>query len=85
MRVEWSATVWADIYYNALNGRTDDALMAENHRVFGMDNLREWHCHPLGDATSHVPCEAPEIDDALRDMARIIEIHYSGTSDGEET
>jgi hypothetical protein len=63
------------IRYNARNGRMDFALISNNQRIFGYDNLKTWHYHPYEDPLSHVPCDPPSIDKILSDTKKCWEIH----------
>jgi len=59
------------VRYNARNERTDFALIYNNQRVFGYDNLKVWHYHPLGRETEHIPCNKPTIDKIIFDIKEI--------------
>ena len=59
--------------YNARNERTDFALIHNNQRIFGYDNLKKWHCHPFGKESKHIPCDRPSIDKIMADMKAVCE------------
>jgi hypothetical protein len=54
------------VRYNARNERMDFALIRDGKRVFGYDNLKEWHCHPSADPSQHIPCAKPSVDQFLK-------------------
>ncbi|MEW6417775.1 MAG: hypothetical protein AB1480_06605 [Nitrospirota bacterium] len=56
------------VRYNARNERTDFALIHNNQRIFGYDNLKEWHFHPYENPSGHIPCEKPSIDKIISDI-----------------
>jgi hypothetical protein len=60
------------VRYNATNGRTDVALILQQQRVFGFDNLKEWHFHPFENPLSHIPCDEPTLEFILRETSTII-------------
>lgn len=59
------------VRYNARNGRMDFALIRDGKRVFGYDNLKEWHCHPSADPSRHIPCEKPSVDQVISEIFRL--------------
>lgn len=61
-------TVFIAFRYNARNGRTDFALIQDDRRVFGYDNLKTWHCHPYINPTEHVTCSNPSTNKIMSDI-----------------
>ena len=59
--------------FNAENDRQDFALIHQNARIFGYDNLKQWHYHPLADASQHVLCAQPSLRQVFEEMKAIIE------------
>lgn len=53
------------VRYNARNGRTDVALISEGRRIFGYDNLKQWHIHPYEDPEKHIACEPPSVEEII--------------------
>jgi hypothetical protein len=49
----------------------DFALIRDGKRVFGYDNLKEWHCHPSDDPSRHIPCEKPPVDHIISEICRL--------------
>ncbi|MCK4760924.1 MAG: hypothetical protein KAW12_01905 [Candidatus Aminicenantes bacterium] len=62
------------VRYNARNGRIDTALIKDNRRVFGYDNLKSWHFHPFENPEEHVFCDAPSIEKMVSDTRKYFEI-----------
>lgn len=62
------------VRYNARNERTDFALIQNNQRIFGYDNLKEWHCHPFDAPSKHIPCDKPSIDKIIADIKKVYEV-----------
>lgn len=61
------------VRYNARNGRMDFALIQDNKRIFGYDNLKEWHYHPYKTSSEHIPCDKPSIDKIFFEIKKVYE------------
>ncbi len=59
--------------YNARNGRIDTALIRENQRIFGYDNLKTWHFHPYENPTDHISCEPPTMEKIISEIKKVYE------------
>jgi hypothetical protein len=59
------------IRYNTRNERMDFALIYNKARIFGYDNLKNWHYHPFEDSDKHIPCNKPSVDKMLSDIKEI--------------
>lgn len=64
--------------YNARNERIDIALIQGNKRIFGYDNLKEWHYHPFENPDEHIPCGKPSIDKIFSDIRKIYDTFLKG-------
>jgi hypothetical protein len=60
--------------YNARNERIDFALIKNNQRIFGYDNLKEWHYHPYENPSNHIHCERPSIEKIISDIKKVYKI-----------
>jgi hypothetical protein len=67
------------VRYNARNGRIDFALIRNEKRIYGCDNLKTWHYHPLENPALHVSCDQPELDNLIKEIHAIIE-HLASAS-----
>ncbi|MFZ3091085.1 MAG: hypothetical protein WA240_10755 [Nitrospirota bacterium] len=61
------------VRYNARNERMDFALIQNNQRIFGYDNLKEWHYHPFENPDEHIPCDKPSMDKIFSDIRKVCE------------
>jgi hypothetical protein len=43
-------------------------LIHNNQRIFGYDNLKEWHFHPYESPSEHILCDKPSIDKIISDI-----------------
>jgi hypothetical protein len=66
--------IFIAVRYNARNERTDFALIKNKQRIFGYNNLKDWHYHPYENPSEHIPCEKPTIDKVLLEMKKVVEI-----------
>ena len=72
-RVEIDEHTVIDVYFNANSGKTTYALVQMGKRIFGYDNFRGWHYHPIENPEEHIPCQEPTPDQALREMREILD------------
>jgi hypothetical protein len=73
VRAQIEDALFFEVYYNDLTGKVAYTLVHRGQRVFGYDNYRFWHCHPLGQPVDHVACEAPEVDTVLAQVRVVVE------------
>jgi hypothetical protein len=73
IRIELSRETFIDIFYNPKHDRTDFALVTNNQRIFGYDNLGGWHCHSVANPKDHDPCEEPEISKIFGEIKVILQ------------
>lgn len=66
LRVDLDEDRFIDVFFNSRNRRTDLALIERGRRVFGYDNLGEWHLHPLDAPDRHEVCDEPDLGDFVR-------------------
>ena len=70
-----------DIFYNPKNDRTDFALIHDDQRIFGYDNLGGWHRHPAEDPKGHVPCDEPSLEQVLQEIKSLVSIPTENSND----
>ncbi len=62
-----------DVFYGSKKGRIDFALIEENQRIWGVDNLGGWHFHPIGNEREHIKAKYTNVDQIVRELKVIIE------------
>jgi len=72
LRIIINADTFIDVYANIENGRYDFSLIKDSKRIFGYDNLGNWHCHPLQGPDMHVVCAEPSVEKVFKEIADII-------------
>jgi len=73
VRVTIDEKTFIDIYFNALTGKKNYALIFHRQRVMGYDNYRFWHHHPFDDPEAHIPCEEPGAKDVIAEMRSVVD------------
>lgn len=73
-RVHLKENYFIAIWHNVRNNRIDFALIKDNQRIFGYDNLKEWHYHPYKNPSEHIHCNPPSIDKIITDTKKYYEI-----------
>jgi hypothetical protein len=74
IRIEFGQETFVDVFYNPKNDRTDLALIHNNRRIFGYDNLAGWHRHPADDPANHVPCAEPALGQVFLEMRDLLPV-----------
>jgi len=72
LRLVIDAELFIDIYFNADNGRFDFTLIRANKRIFGYDNLKNWHYHPVEQPDLLIDCDPPSLRLIIEKTARVI-------------
>lgn len=62
--------IFIAVRYNLRNGRKDFALIGNDKRIMGYDNLKSWHHHPFDNPESHIECEEPPIENIFIEIKR---------------
>lgn len=71
-RVKISEKIFIEVYYNSFSEKKSFALIKNNQRIFGYDNYKYWHVHPMNSVTKHIPCEEPSIEKVFEEINEII-------------
>ena len=68
------APLFLDVFYAANTGKISFAIIQNNQRIFGCDNLNGWHVHPFGNPERHVPISEPSLEYIIRACRDILNI-----------
>ena len=71
IRVPVGEKVFIAIYFNAMNNRRSFSLIAKGKRVFGYDQVKTWHRHPVKAPDEHIPCDEPPLTRIFDEIANI--------------
>jgi hypothetical protein len=66
IRFELNDATFVALFFREETERVDYALIVNDQRVFGIDNLDGWHIHPLGNPDAHEPCDEMTPTEAMR-------------------
>jgi hypothetical protein len=72
-RITISESIFIEFYYNSFTGKKSYALICSNNRIFGYDNYKYWHVHPLNEIEKHIKCSEPSIENVFSEMKNIID------------
>ena len=72
LRLLIDIAVFVDIYFNVESSRFDFTLIKGGRRLFGYDNLKSWHYHPVENPDSHVNCDQPALRLIVKETARVV-------------
>ena len=73
-RVYLDDNCFISLRYNARNNRVDVALIKDERRIFGYDNLKQWHLHPYENPSDHIHCRRPSIEKMISDTKKYYEL-----------
>lgn len=82
-RIDLEKGCHVDIFFREETQRIDYALICGGTRLFGLDNLKGWHYHPLEEPSQHIPCAAPTPVQALAQI-RDVYVQQEGDSVDED-
>ncbi len=72
VRYHITLSVFIDIFYAVRTERVSFAIIKRGERIFGIDNLDAWHCHPIGKPENHVPINEPSINEIIAQCTIVI-------------
>ncbi len=72
LRAEIDDATFVGVYYSSLTEKKSFTLIRSNNRIFGYDNSRFWHCHPVENPQEHIPCAEPSPDQVFLEISKII-------------
>ncbi len=64
-RYHIGVSLFIDIFYAIRTEKVSFAVVQKGERVFGIDNLGRWHCHPFGKPENHEPIDEPSIEEIV--------------------
>ncbi|MBI2503060.1 MAG: hypothetical protein HYW07_07480 [Candidatus Latescibacteria bacterium] len=73
LRVDLKDSSFIDAFYNADAGRISFAWIRSGQRIFGADNTRGWHVHPLNNPGSHQAHPPMRFEQFLAEVGQQIE------------
>lgn len=71
LKIIISDKIFISVRYNQKTERKDFALIKNNQRIIGFDNLGGWHKHPFKKSDSHIFCDEPSMEEILREFLHL--------------
>lgn len=62
VRAVLNGSIFIDMFYNAETHKYSFALIRDNTRIFGADNLRRWHLHPFENPDEHIESDPVSLE-----------------------
>jgi len=72
IRVIFAHETFMEIYANAVTGKKSFTVIKNGKRIWGYDNYRYWHHHPLDKPESHVPCNEPSLNKIVDELRTVL-------------
>ena len=72
IRIFFTPEVFMESYFNAITGKKSFALVESGKRIWGYDNYRYWHHHPIENPESHVPCNEPSLKKIVDEVQTVL-------------
>ncbi len=72
MRINISQDSFIEIYYNSMTDKKCYTLIKNRKRIFGYDNYKHWHFHPVENPDNHIPCKEPSIEEVFLKIKDIL-------------
>ena len=72
LRLIITSQLFVDIYCNTQTNRFDFSLIQNSTRIFGYDNLKSWHYHPVENPGSHCDCQEPDLEQIVSETAGVV-------------
>ncbi len=73
IRAKLEKEVFIEVYANFLTNKRSYSLIYKSDRIFGYDNYRFWHYHPVEDPKVHISCKEPSIHFVMQEIRKAIE------------
>ena len=71
IRVIFAHETFMEIYANAVTGKKSFTVIKNGKRIWGYDNYRYWHHHPLDKPESHVRCNEPSLNKIVDELRTV--------------
>ncbi len=71
-RIHIDLSVFIDVFYAARTKKVSFSIIRRRKRLYGIDNLDGWHCHPFGNPENHVPIDEPLIEGIVAQCTMVI-------------
>jgi len=84
MRIFFNPKVFMEVYVNRLTDKKSFTLIENGKRIWGYDNYRYWHHHPIEKPSKHIQCNEPSLKKIADEIqTTLAKLKYLNNKDGD--
>jgi len=72
IRIFFTPEIFMETYVNGITGKKSFALVKNRNRIWGYDNYRYWHHHPVENPDTHIPCSEPPLEKIVNELHTVL-------------
>ena len=72
IRIFFTPEIFMEAYVNGITGKKSFALVKNRKRIWGYDNYRYWHHHPIEKPDNHIPCSEPPLEKNVNELRTVL-------------
>ena len=72
IRIVLTPEVFLESYVNTITGKKSFALVKNGKRIWGYDNYRYWHHHPIKMPENQIPCNEPSLEKIVDEVHTVL-------------
>ena len=72
IRIIFTPEIFMEAYVNRITGKKSFALVKDRKRIWGYDNYRYWHHHPIENPDTHMPCSEPPLEKIVNELHTVL-------------
>ena len=72
IRIFFTPEIFMEAYVNGITGKKSFALVKNGKRIWGYDNYRYWHHHPIENPDTHMPCSEPPLEEIVNELHTVL-------------
>ena len=72
IRIFLTPEIFMEVYVNGITGKKSFALVKNEKRIWGYDNYRYWHHHPIENPYTHIACSEPPIEKIVGELQTLL-------------
>jgi hypothetical protein len=72
IRIFFTPEIFMEAYVNGITGKKSFALVKNGKRIWGYDNYRYWHHHPIEKPDAHIPCSEPPLEKIVNELHTVL-------------
>ena len=72
IRIIFTPEIFMEAYANRITAKKSFALVKNRKRIWGYDNYRYWHHHPIENPDTHMPCSEPPLEEIVNELHTVL-------------